>query len=341
MRATDFLVEGGWDKTVTQSTVIRPAMVKLVLTEVEKFIRDFNSWLGPKHPHVKMGHPTGSSAYHEIDTKENPDKIYGDIDLQIIAPAITPDLSHASYSAEWNRLTDQFIQETQPDYLHIESGEKYNGHPIFRLGQDQYLQVDFMWHRPELSTWGRFRATPERGLKGALLGNLFSALGELLHFSIQHNGVQIKRVQGKIVPFAARKNTRIETVTTNIESFIWDIFHWVYKHQQRAGKPQVAPLLRQNPGVKTEKIRAQDLVNAIKGLAESFELNHMYGGALLENFQDADDFIQKFQDQYAAKMQLALNSSKYDKAASPEAIERAADTKKQLKQGFQRVLDMF
>ena len=91
MRAGDFvpeyIPEGGWETTVTQSTVIRPAMVAQVLKLVKKFVSDFNAWLPKGHPQIKMGHPTGSSAYHEIETEQDPDKIYGDIDLRLFGRA--------------------------------------------------------------------------------------------------------------------------------------------------------------------------------------------------------------------------------------------------------------
>ena len=39
------LLEGGWDTTVTQGTVIKPATVKTTLARVQQFVSDFNRWL--------------------------------------------------------------------------------------------------------------------------------------------------------------------------------------------------------------------------------------------------------------------------------------------------------
>lgn len=59
--------EGGWDTTLTQSTVLHPRVVGVALKIVDQFVNDFNRYLaaqglGP----IRRGRPTGSSAYHEI-----------------------------------------------------------------------------------------------------------------------------------------------------------------------------------------------------------------------------------------------------------------------------------
>ena len=66
------IVEGGWDTTVTQGTVIKPAVVKHVLGIIQQFVQDFNKWLAQKGlGPVEMGRPTGSGAYHEKDQEED------------------------------------------------------------------------------------------------------------------------------------------------------------------------------------------------------------------------------------------------------------------------------
>ena len=68
MHIFDIVKEGGWDTTVTQGTVIHPAVVKTVLSIVQQFVTDFNAWLEPKSlGPVQIGRPTGSGAYHEQD----------------------------------------------------------------------------------------------------------------------------------------------------------------------------------------------------------------------------------------------------------------------------------
>ena len=341
MRLVEFIAEGGWDSAVTQSTVINPALVGQALKQVAQFVRDFNQWLPADHPQIKMGHPTGSSAYHEIETQEDPEKVYGDIDLQMVAEPITPVRTLSAYSSEWNRLVDQFIQEQKPSYIYAGDRRPVNGHPIFQVGKDLYVQVDFMWHPPDLAQWGRYRATPERGLKGALLGNLYSTLGEILGMSIQHGGVQIKTQDGQPVSFSKQKNVTVNTISTNIETFVRDILLWIYKQQGHAGKPKIDRLLSKNTGIKTDQIKAQDLVLAIQGLANSFALNDMYGGQLLEKFDNPRDFINSFLQHYEQKTQEAVSATKFDKAATPEAQKRAADTKNKLIKGLDLIKTLF
>ena len=77
------LSEGGWDSTVTQSTTITPSVVKAALDVVKQVVLGFNKWLSAKElTTVEIGHPLGSTAWHDNDPE---DKVYGDIDLQIVA----------------------------------------------------------------------------------------------------------------------------------------------------------------------------------------------------------------------------------------------------------------
>jgi hypothetical protein len=340
MKIFEFVNEGGWSNEVTQSTVIRPPLVAQALKQVEKFVKDFNRWLPANMPKIEMGYPTGSSAYHEVESAEDPEKIYGDIDLQMIAAPLKPDASLSAYSAEWNKLVDKFLQEQKPDYVY-DSAEPVNGHPIFNVGGDQYVQVDFMWHTPKLKDWGRYRATPERGLKGTLSGNLFSVLGDLIGMSIQYGGAQIKLQDGKPVSFSKQKGVELHTVSNNIERFVLDILIWLYKLQGKSGKPQVAKLLKDNPGLDTKEVKVQNLINAIRGLAESFALNDMYGVAPLNDFANPDQFINKFLEVYSGKAMDTVANKKFDKAATADAIARAADTKQKLITGLARVQAMF
>ena len=135
--------EGGWDTTATQSTVVKPAVVKTALAQMKKFVAGFNQFLQTKGlPPVQMGHPTGSSAYYEVDPE---DKIYGDIDLQMIGPE-TEHKTHSQFQGYWNSLADEFVKTANPDYVLNEPDAK-PGHPIIKIGPEQYVQVDFMWHQ--------------------------------------------------------------------------------------------------------------------------------------------------------------------------------------------------
>jgi len=324
-----------------KNTVIKPATVKITLAKVQQFVRDFNRWLSAMNQgQVELGRPTGSGTYHEIDSKEHPDKIYGDIDLQMIAPDVMG-ASYGQYTNHWNQLADQFVKSTQPDYIH--TGESKPGHPIFQIGPDQYVQVDFMWHPPQLRAWGAARVTPERGVKGLLTGNMFSVLGELLDMSIQHAGVQLKTVDDVHVPFSKQKNTVIKTISTDPESFIYDIF--VNEYEQITGRePSTAKLdtlLNRFRGNDPSDVKIAKLVNAVKGLARSFELNHMYGKKDLAGFADAHDFLAKFVDRYEQKAMTDVNAKKRDKAETAEAKARAEADRQKVLNGLDTVKALF
>jgi hypothetical protein len=337
MRIKD-LFEGGWDTTLTQNTVLKPAIVNYALKIVDQFVIDFNNYTKSQGiPSIKRGTPTGSSAYHEVDAQENPDVIYGDIDLQMIAP-IQQGMSTAQFNGFWNKLADDFARSGRVNY--IDTTESKPGHPIFALGKDQYVQIDFMWHPVELADWGAARVTPERGIKGLLMGNMFSVLGELLDMSIQHAGVQLKVVDNQHVPFSKQKGTQVVTVTINPKTFVYDIFAYEAK-QMGIQNPQIDPLLKQFPGNNTQDVKIATLVNAVKGFARSIELNDMFGKGDFTNFTDAQDFLNKFIARYDEKAQIDIAGKKRDKAQTPDAVARANADREKIQSGLDMVKGLF
>ena len=336
------LLEGGWDSTVTQNTVLKPAIVKDVLAVVDQFVIDFNRYLsvngqGP----IQRGKPTGSSAYHEIDTAEKVDTIYGDIDLQMIAPPVEG-ASYGQFTTYWNKLADDFVKSSSVHY--VDTALSKPGHPIFQIGDKDYVQVDFMWHWPEISAWGAARVTPERGVKGLLTGKMYSVLGELLDMSIQHAGVQLKTIDGRQVPFSKQKGTEIKTITITPETFIYDIFR--YEYQQITGNrfsktTPIDTLLLQFKGNDISEVKIAKLANGIKGLAKSFEMNGMYGKGNLSGFASAQDFLDRFMSLYEDKIITDVNAKKRDKAETPSAKARAESDKQRLLTGLEMVKGYF
>lgn len=338
MRIREVIAEGGWDTTATQSTVITPSTVKTALPKIDKLISGFNYWLGRKNIQpVRVGAPTGSSAYHDVDPE---DKIYGDIDLQIVVPDTeeTQGKTTSQIQTYWYKLLDEYIKISNLDYIHPDSEP---GHPIVSIGDDKWVQVDLMPHPQPLEKWGRYRVTPERGMKGLLMGNMFSVLGELLTMSIQHAGVQFK-VRDKIkLPYAkTRKDYELVTLSTDIETFVRDIFDHEAELQQ-IKDPKIDPMLSRFPGSSTEDIKISNMVNAIKGLANSFEINDMFGKSDLSEFNSADDFLTAFKQLYTQKAEKDINAAKRDKAETPEAKARAESDRQKVAQGLETVLGMF
>lgn len=341
MRLGEVIREGGWDSTVTQSTVLHPAIVPQVLKVLQKFVIDFNQYLTEKGiPPVEVGKPLGSSAHYELDSAEDPDKIYGDIDLQMIGQPVDGITSHSGFSKFWNERADEYIKSVRLPYIHAESTV---GHPFVQIGPDQWVQVDFIWHEEKTREWGRIRTTPERGIKGSISGNMFSSLGELLNLSIQHAGVQLKTLDGKHTTFAAGKGKQLVTISTSPDKYMLHILTYLFMDmygEDKVSYMKIDPLLQQYPGV-IGNVTIANMVQSVKGIARSFEANKMYGKRTLAKFTSAEDFIAQFIAHFGEKIDKDINGPKRDKAETPEAKARAAEDIKKLKSGFKMVKDLF
>lgn len=337
MRIKD-LFEGGWDTVKTQSTQLTPAVVRAALGVVDQFVKDFNAFTDSKGiPAIKRGKPTGSTAYYEQDEIEKPDNIYGDIDLQMIAP-IKDTETNAQFTSYWNTLTDEFAKSGNVSY--IDTSESKPGHPIIQVGNDQFVQVDFMWHPIKLANWGAARVTPERGVKGMLFGNMFSVFGELLDMSIQHAGVQLKVVDGQRVPFSKQKGTELVTVSIDPETFVLDTFKYL-ANRMGIKNPKIDPLLSKFPGNNVNEVKIATLVNAVKGFAASAQANNMFGNGELTNFASSSDFLNKFLQRYEEKAMIDIQGKKRDKATTPEAQARAEADKQKILSGLEMVKGLF
>jgi hypothetical protein len=337
MRISELLQEGGWDTTKTQGTILNPRIVAVALQVVDKFVADFNQYIANKNLGViRRGRPTGSSAYHERDVAQDPDKIYGDIDLQMIAPE-QEGLTYGQFTSFWNNLTDQYIKS---GVAYIDNTESKPGHPIFQVGANDFVQIDFMWHPERLEKWGATRVTPEHGVKGLLSGNMWSVFGELLDMSVQHAGVQLKIQDGQRVPFSKQKDTEIVTVTTNPETFLIDTFKYL-ANRQGIERPRMTPALKTYGGVNIADVKIASMVRGVKEFATSAEANNMFGQGDLQNFSSAQDFLNKFWQRYQEKAMIDVAGKKRDKAQTPAAIARADADRTKILQGLETVKGYF
>ncbi len=331
---------GGWDSTATQDTIIHPSTVYAALETMNQFINDFNEFIKLKNIQpVKIGYPTGSSSYYKVDDE---DKVYGDIDLQIIVPEPndTLNLTNAKRATYWSNLFAEFISNNTLTYLHPDSTPM---HPLVNIGPNKWAQIDMMLHPEKLAAWGRGRVTPERGTKGLLHGNMYSVLGQLLMMSIQHQGVQFKIKNNVRVPYRTIKDVEVKTISTDIEAFVLDIFKHEYNDiiSKDLSTAKIDPLLEQYHGTDVNNVKIKDLVYATKGLAKSFEINSMYGSGALSGYSSADDFIGSFLEVYETKAMKDVNSNKRAKAITPAAKERAAKDRQSILSGLAKVKEMF
>lgn len=330
------LNEGGWTDTATQQTTLNPTVVAAALNAVTVFVKDFNQWLTAQgNETVAVGAPVGSTAYYKVDT---PDTVYGDIDLQMIAPSIEGK-SLTQVTTLYNNLADTFISETSPAYVY-QTGKPARGHIIFKIADD-YVQVDFMWTVADLADWARWRSTPQRGIKGVIYGKIYKTLGDLLTISIQSSGAQMKIKDGLPANFVrSRKVDRLDTISTDIGSFGTDILKYVYEQAGGTGAPKVHPQLKATPGLSREEVKIADLISVVIGLGKSFEMNGLYGKFNLEGISNYQEYIEKFSSSYTAEIEEAMVDKKYDKAESPEAKATVLKIQQRLRDGLELVLSL-
>jgi len=340
MRANEFILnEGGWEDVITQKTKLNPEIVKAALRTVEVFVNGLNKYLYSQGiDPVKMGHPLGSTAYVNVD---EPETEYGDIDMQMIAPDIEGKSSF-QITKHYNELIDQFIATAKPDYIY-DKGKPTNGHPIFKLSDDVYVQVDMLWTVQRLAKWDRWRKTPMQGIKGLITGNLYSTLGEVINMSLQ-SAVLMKIKNGEPINFQkGRKPDQVIEVTSDIENFGLDILKFVYEAVNNGDSSgmQVDPELQQYPGLKTASVQITDLVHTVKGLAKSFELNGLYGKHVLKDYNNAQELIDTYLKHYLDKADKAGRGAKLDKATTPAELAKVQELRDKIAKGVSIVKQAF
>ena len=329
---------GGWENTITQQTKLNPQVVKAALKTVEQFTTDLNKFivscgLIP----VKMGHLLGSTAYIDVDP---PTAEYGDIDLQMIAASVYNTKSSYQISKYYNDLIDQFITEKKPLYIY-NTGKPTNGHPIFKTN-NMHVQVDMLWTSRRLASWDRWRKTPMHGIKGLVMGNLFSTLGEVINMSLQ-SAVLMKLKDGKPINYQrGRKQDEVVEISADIENFGRDILEYVYEAVNGTlDGIQITNELHYHPGLRTNNVQISDIVHTIKGLADSFELNGLYGKHVLADLMNAEDLINTYLKHYLDKADKAGKGAKLNKAKTPAELEKVQELRDKIEKGTNIVKQSF
>jgi hypothetical protein len=310
MRAKEFILEGGWASTLTQGTHITPALVDIVVQSLPAFEQALNNFLKTKDlAPVKIGTPVGSTTYYKRDLEQNPQREYGDIDVNFFVPRL-PDMSDNANEQTYSSAIKEFC-DSNPNY------STNNGTNVIIKVGDQYVQVDFVTAYYENEQWSRALG-PEYNVKGVLSASLYSSLAEALNLSFGGRGVQVKLQNGIPVSFRQTKDTELRTVTNNPNTWAIDIAKFL-------GAKTISPRLAEYPGMGDE-IKTLNTINSIVGIAESL---------------NKPELIEQVKAIYISKISKAVNSSKFDKAATPKAIKKAEDTKALLTREAQRILGQF
>lgn len=330
----NILLEGGWVSTLTQNTKLTPKVIQECVVLYEKFIKDFNRFLTTKNlAEVQAGKPVGSGAYYKRDIEENPDKEYGDVDIMFYIPRIE--------GTTENKNKDIYAKEIVEFLKGNENIKTENGQNlIFKLKNGGYAQIDLVNAFFENKDWAAARMTPERGVKGAIGGYLYSSLAEVLNLSINTSGIQVKIKNDQPVKFTSSKVDKIDTITRDISTFGIDICKYYYEAitKKDAKSMKISGSLKKNPGLNPEDVKNKDLASVVKGIGDTLEANSLFGKSSLSNIKNSEDFINKVAKTYYDKMTEAINSPKFDKAEGPEGKRKAEEAKNKLKDGLKQVL---
>jgi hypothetical protein len=315
MRAHEFIIEGGWANPLTQETHITPQLVERVFVILREFISQLNHYLDSKDiPKVELGSPCGSTTYYKRDLVNNPTREYGDIDVNLFIPKIDNLTNNANSTLYQNNIKE--FCEDSADF------QTSNGTNVIVKINNDYVQVDLIVSYLHNKAWTSALA-PEYNIKGVLCNSIYSSLGEALNLSIGGgHGVQVKFQHGSLVPFRSVKNVELKTLTNNPKTWAVDICKFF-------GCKKISKRLQTYLGMIGE-VRVADMINSIIGIAETLELN-----GKISNIQDgvyttANDLLHTIKTIYLFKIEKGINSSKFGKASTPLAIQKAEDTKKML-----------
>jgi len=316
MKIRDIIVEGGWASSKTQGTIITPEILDSVVKYLSKELEPkINQWLTDRGvPTIKFGRPVGSGTYYKKHLKTQPDKRYGDIDIQYIIPRIENKTNNENKQFYYD-LVKNFGDQT--GFFETANGKNIT----LDLGSDRYAQVDLVSLYGDLVSWNDIFSPPE-GIKGVLSASLYSSLAEALNLSLSDLGTQVKVSNGQIVPFSKQKDVEIVTISTNPQQWAVDIAKYF-------GSTNFDSLLVQYPGLKGE-VTLEQIVGSIVGIAKTLELNNRLS-ASGNAYASAEDLLKRIQVIYLSKIDKVVNSSKFEKAVSPEAQKLAQETKELLK----------
>jgi hypothetical protein len=326
------LTEGGWASAKTQDTRLTPAIVEECIPLYKEFIDDFNKYISQFDlPPVEAGEPIGSSHYWKKDLEDTPDKEYGDIDMLFYIPRLEQYPESKNKSIYIDKIKSYL--ETRSD-VETENGNFL----IFQLPGNRWVQIDIVTAFNDSKDWAKGRMTPERGLKGAIGGFLYSAFADVFNFSINTNGIQVKEKDGMPVKFNVKKVDKLRTVSNNVKNFGEDVVKYYYSLSGKDDEPVMSKELQSTPGINPEDVKNSDIVKVVKGVGKTLEANDMFGNGALSHVSSYDDYIRQIVDIYKKKMIAGIESSKYDKAEGPEGIRKAKESKEKLKKGLDLII---
>lgn len=311
MRYREFVIEGGWASVKTQDTTITPATVAGVVDWLRGFEKRLNQYLTKENiPTVSIGRPVGSGTYYKRDLEQNPNKEYGDIDVQFVIPRIKDQPASKNESMYYKAVADYCASSGDCE---TQSGKNIVA-DIPKIGWTQIDLVAIFGDRVE---WNEVLA-PEHGTKGILSSSLYSSLAAVLNISFSTRGVYAKTRDGELVPFNQRKGTELQKISTSANKWGEDLARFL-------GAETISKTLKDSPGIEGE-VKIENITKTIQGIADTLEQNR----SLPEPYSSASDLMSAVRTDYLDRVDRVINSSKFEKAASPQVQKKAEETKKML-----------
>lgn len=328
------LIEGGWGTTLNQNTKLTPTLVRKTVKLIEEFFIKFNKYAKENDLNeIEFMGPVGSVSYYEKDEQEYPEKEYGDIDCLVSISKDDTKTEYKNIQINYNNILE-FVNKSNISFIVSTPESKTAGQFLMFKVDNEYVQVDLIFTFSHTKEWAKSRYKPEHNVKGALFGNLLSAVGEALNMSVQGYGVQQKMKDGIIVPFKTMK-AELKTISVNPKEFMIDILrHVCGKHAKIDNE------LKKYSGFNPENVKIEDIAKSIKALAKSFEMNNTYGKDQLKEFKSQQDFLDVVANSYKAKMDKAIASTKFEKVTSEYGKEKAKRVKQQFDEVSKKVINL-
>ena len=303
-----------------------PAVVNQAVEIYTSLITQWNTYLlemGEKP--VTAVRPVGSVSYYQQDLSNESDSSYGDIDYLVAFPS---DFEGEEFdrrrddrrvTSKYENLFVRFLNEKNPPTVDI--AETLRGSTplmvMLKLPDGRLVQIDTVVTFPRYSSWMEGRYTPEHGIKGYTIGNLYKALGDHLVMSISTEGVIVRSKMGERVPskFSRSKGVKTENISTNIRTFLQDIARYIIGSEEI----DEDPMLSNSPGVDPANVTIAGLARGIKGLALTLGNYGVY---------NTDEMLRTVLSNYSAGLRKNVESkrSRFIDDASYQKLLKLNDT---------------
>jgi len=321
------LNEGGWSSVKTQGIKITPAILKVADDYVKQLFADFEKWMSKTYPDtlpLKGIRPVGSGIYYEEDLKNEPEKIYGDIDYLVEYPVYgdssDPRKTETDAIRFYNKAMFQFFNETKYTGVDLKDSRGADGTGAVLIAEVQpnvYIQVDFVATHAKYVEWALDRFTPIHNIKGFVSGNLYSSLADALSISMGDRGARAKLQAGALVPFRMRKDVEELAISMNFKTLFTDIVSFFMSLKDNTKSPEFQQ--SDITGIDSKNLTLAGIAKGISSLADVLERNGILDGKTVE-FKNAADMKKAVAQNYAAKMAELRGDSKFNKATDPMAI---------------------